>query len=311
MLTTFNACFATLAIVLSGTLFGADPDPSLGVTTPNQKANLLATQALVAESQGDFLARQRLLAEAQHLNSSCRLASSHLGRIQAAEDWQSLDESLASVANKKVLDEYEQRREQLPDTALAHTSLANWCLRSGLKLQAKGHFEHLLTINTDDLNARAALGYRRVGGEWISPEQIQASFEKNQRFQASVAEYGKALITIRKQLGATEHWRSVARESLKQITDPAAAPAVEAILGSGGSEICLEMIAWFEQVNTIETTEALTRVALMHGDPNVRAVATKGLKKRPLHEFVPQVIEMTCSPVWSSLVPSFNTDGSL
>ena len=71
-----------------------------------------------------------------------------------------------------AMDEYARRSAAVkPDDAEAHYQLGLWALGAGLKPQATAEFERTLAIQPDHEGARNALGYRKVGGVWLTFEQ--------------------------------------------------------------------------------------------------------------------------------------------
>ena len=105
--------------------------------------------------------------------------------------------------------------------------------------------------------------------------------------------------------------RDEAIAQLNSIVDPEAVPAVGSILSSSSPSVATVVIKWLAQIDSVESSQALSRYAMFHPDDNVRRLAGDSLKSRPLHDFVPNLIELTVSPVADMLVPVIAADGTL
>lgn len=293
----------------------ADPaDTALNnsLTKLQQVATQIASQALVAEANGDFLGRQRLLSEAELLDSNCVLAKSQKSAVKIDDTWLTADQCVERLDKSSLIAEYEQLRGTNELNLDQHLRLAQWCLQKQLMLQAYGHLNRVIQLDPDNEPALRALGYQQVGNEWISPAQLQDARSMAEHTQASLTKFGKQLQDIKRALASPRPAvRDGAVATLKAIDDPFAVPAVESILSSPNANIASLVIDWMAAVDSLESSQALTRYALFHPDANAQQQAREKLKTRPLHDFVPELIELTVSPVAAMLVPVFAADGTL
>ncbi|MDX1929253.1 MAG: polymorphic toxin-type HINT domain-containing protein [Pirellulaceae bacterium] len=293
----------------------ADPaDSAVGNSRQEaqQVATQIASQALVAEANGDFLGRQRLLSEAELLDSDCVLAKSQKSEVKIDDTWLTVDQCVARLDNNRLIAEYEQLRGTTELNLDQHLRLAQWCLQKQLMLQAYGHLNRVIQLDPDNEPALRALGYQQVGNEWISPAQLQEARAMAENTQASLAKFGKQLQEVKRGLASPRPAvRDGAIATFKAINDPSAVPAVESILSSPNANIASLVIDWLAAVDSLESSQALTRYALFHPENNAQQQAREKLKTRPLHDFVPELIELTVSPVAAMLVPVFAADGTL
>ncbi|QDU97199.1 HEAT repeat domain-containing protein [Lignipirellula cremea] len=74
--------------------------------------------------------------------------------------------------------EYENLAPQAPDTVEGQWSMAQWCRRQQLTRQRKTHLARILELEPDHPEARAALGYSQVGGEW----KVRVDWRKEQGY---------------------------------------------------------------------------------------------------------------------------------
>jgi hypothetical protein len=83
------------------------------------------------------------------------------------------NDAIARIEKKPaVLDEFQKRAAALKrgDVA-AHFALAQWAQNKRLKTQARDLFQRVIALDPNHAQARHALGYRLVGGQWLTEEQ--------------------------------------------------------------------------------------------------------------------------------------------
>ncbi len=304
---TFLALFGIIA-------FGFFANATEPATTEARRieSQQLANQALAAEIEGDFIARQRLLRESELLNSDCLLAKSQKGEVQSEVGWLSVEECVEQLKKNAMIAEYEQRRGTDDLNVEQHFALAQWCLQRGLIPQAYGHLNRVIQMDSDHELARRALGFQRIGAEWISPSQLQAARVMAETTRASITKFGKPLKEISRSLTSPRQaTRDEAIAQLNAIKDTDAVTAVSSLISSPLPSVAMVVIKWMAQIDCVESSQALSRYAMFHPDDNVRHTAAESLKGRPLHDFVPNLIELTVSPVAEMLVPVFGADGTL
>ena len=94
----------------------------------------------------------------------------HSGYVRVDNHWVKFDEVSASAPQNKRLAAYRRpSREKSRETEEDQMALAAWCKKAGLPDQWRAHLGNILTLNPDHQEARALLGYQRVGGVWLTP----------------------------------------------------------------------------------------------------------------------------------------------
>ena len=78
--------------------------------------------------------------------------------------------------------EYEKIRPQYPDTAEGQWKLAQWCQEHQLSAQRKKHLQRVIELDPNHVEARHALGYGRIKGEWVNQDEKMAA-EGYQRYK--------------------------------------------------------------------------------------------------------------------------------
>jgi hypothetical protein len=86
-----------------------------------------------------------------------RIAASEVGRV---------------IETSKAEQEYQKWLPKMPDTADGHAKMAKWCEEHQLTIQKDLHWQQVLRHDADHPEARRALGYNRIRGEWSRPEDF-------------------------------------------------------------------------------------------------------------------------------------------
>ncbi len=295
---------------LASTIRAAEPDAAEPAA---EQAAAIVADALQAEAEGNFLIRQRLLVEAEQMLDDFAPAKWQRGWLRQADGkWADIASSVEASDGDELLEQYEQRRGSLPDNLASHWAIAKWCSEQGLADQCRSHLNRVLVFEPDNAAARAALGFRSVGGEWISPDEMARMASRTQTAVESVSQYGRQLRSIARRLmsGDTQA-RASAREELFSIDDPLAIPAVESALATtalGPSKVVIE---WLANVDVVESSKVLARYSLFHPAAEVREHGISYLVQRPCHDFVPDMLRMMTTPVNTMIVPTFDRRGTL
>ena len=294
-------------LLTSSFCFSADGTNSDNIDIATHcKASFCA--ALEAEAEGDFLGRQRMLVEAQQNGFAPALW--HGGQIQQSDgNWKSVESSMEEFAQDDKLTQYQQRRSQLEDTVANHLLIARWCASQKLGEQCQAHLSRVIDMQPENLLAREALGYTRVGNEWISPKELEKLAADAQFAKESEDLFGAQ---IRQLAGAygSDNWQK-ALEMLSEIEDPKAVPTVESVFANPNPELASAGIDWLNKVDSVSASQALARFALFHPVNSVRSQAAEKLADRPLHDFVPDLLKMLSGPVSMMVVPVWAEDGTL
>lgn len=74
---------------------------------------------------------------------------------------------------KPLIEEYEKRKWQTPETADGHWQLAGWCRENRLKAEQAVHLHRVLELDGEHQQARRSLRYRLVDGVWMTHDEIE------------------------------------------------------------------------------------------------------------------------------------------
>lgn len=146
------------------------------------------------------------------------------------------------VVRSDVQKQYDAQVLEMPNTADGHWEMAEWCKEAGLRSERKRHLQAALDIEPNHEQARAALGFGRVGDRWMTMDDVMLSlgyvraggvWKTPQQVEIEVAkrENDLAIKRLRRdilmwidQLSGSR--RETAIENLRSLRDPRAGPTL-------------------------------------------------------------------------------------
>src|SRR5207302_1289697 len=148
------------------------------------------------------------------------------GFVRDGASWRSFDET--TTGNAQVREQYLARRHEAPQSFPGQLELANWCRKQGLAEQERAHLTGALALSTDRDNSDLLrrLGYREIGGFWLSREDLREWRSLNQQTEASLKRWQSRLNGIASGLAGSARQREGALAKLREITDASAIPAI-------------------------------------------------------------------------------------
>lgn len=214
------------------------------------------------------------------------------------------------VVKKDVEKQYEELLPKVANTAAGHWEMAAWCQEAGLGAQRKTHLEAVIRLEPNHEAARLALGYSRIGEEWMKPDEWM-------RKQGYVYYEGRWCLPHEVELSkrqrdwelATKKWRkdiktwigwiedngrkSVAgRENLRGIRDEAAAPALVEVLTNDSlpRSLRLQSLELLARMPATYSTSTLITLAMKDRDEEMRDKCLEELRRQrstqALHAFI-------------------------
>ena len=260
-------------------------------------ADELVAEALQRQIYGEFDESRRLLKQAQTVAPDCRAARWQTGQVFYTRKWLNTDAAVAAAADDNRLARYAGRRQSTADTVEAQLKLATWCRGEGLLDQERAHLTRVLELSPDDAQARAGLGFKRVGNEWISTDEQKRTEADEKRRSESLAVWKSTIEKYAKSLDATSSKRRAYAEArIVEIRDPKAIPALESILATHSAAAAKLVIKALQDINDPEAAAALSRIGVETQWQPVRVSAATALKARPREQFVPALLTALVTP---------------
>lgn len=270
-----------------------------------------ASKALAAEAEGDLEARARLLAEAVAADPHS-IANAQLGKVRTKGQWLSIDDASAKLADMKAIQRYETLREKMADTPAAHWSMAETCRIAKLPDQAKAHLNRVLELEPNNDLARTALGFRKIAGLWVSPEQLAANEAHEAAEKASITKYGKRMKGLLADLKSDDkRLRAKGKNELLDLQSPDSILAAEKILSPSSDGVALVVLDYLANIPDTAATMSLARHAVYHASDEVRREAAFRLSDRNLHDYAPALLDLLSGPIESQLQPVYGRNGQM
>lgn len=193
--------------------------------------------------------------------------------------------------------EYEKSKARCPDTVEGQWALAEWCRQRRLFTRRKMHLQRIIELDADHAEARQALGYTQVGGEWktleqrmleqgyvrhkgrwLLPQQVEL-IEADRKTELAEGEWKKKLKLWRDWLG-TDKTR-VAEEEILQIEDPFAVKALaDALKDDGRDQARLLFVRALARIGTAGAMRVLAVQAMSDPVEEVRLTCLDHLKSK-------------------------------
>lgn len=189
--------------------------------------------------------------------------------------------------------EYETLRHQQPDTAEGHMKLAAWCKDNKLTELNKEHLRRVIEIEPNHKDARPALGYSRINGQWRTQAEHLASLGKVQhkgqwrypqeiliietKEKADLAKqtWFRNLKALHDKIGGNAG--QAAMDSIATISDPAAIPALKAAYDkerNNQNDALRELyVKAFGKIDNYAADAVLCEIALEDNSGEIRTTA--------------------------------------
>ncbi len=259
--------------------------------------------ALRREMFGEDKDRNTLLEMAREAVPDFTPALWQSGYVRMNAKWVRIDDLPGVTAQDRRFTAYRILRDKTPDTLEGQLELARWCAKNKLPEQARAHSTRVLEIDPNHAEARSALGYRLVNGEWLQNEEIADAERQAREAAKDLAAWRPRIENIRDGLdrrGMAQ--QTSASRRLAEIRDPAAIGAIELVLcrhSESAARLAVEALANF---TAPEASLALARQAVFSPWDSVRPLAAEKLKGRDYHSFVPALLANMSTEIQSRMV---------
>lgn len=199
--------------------------------------------------------------------------------------------------------QYEKIRPKYPDTVEGQWALAEWCFQQRLTAQREKHLRRVIELDPDHAEARRALGYSQLDGEWVTREEIMTRrgyqrykgrwrtpqeielLEKKRRVEIAEKEWAQKLGRWRDWLGTERDPQG--RRNILAIDDPHAVEALTRNLTGDPSAhartLYIEVLA---KIGSPEAIEALAVCSIEDPVEEVRLTCLDYLEKKERPEVV-------------------------
>lgn len=305
-----GCCFSRVALsrtFAAGFLFGSVLNFfGIGVASASTKAERtraageLVREALHGEIYGMNSRRGQLLEQAKQEASDFAPAMWHTGHVRVGNEWVKAVDIQQHLLSDRRVQLYQQRRLTTEDTVAGHLALADWCQKMKLTERERAHLTRVIELESDHAAARERLGFRQFDGQWVAAGQLEDAAHDAEQRQRTFQRWVHQLRTVRRSMEGNRLKQETAIARLKEIRDPSAVPAIEALFASASDAAAMAAVEAFTSMNAHEADLALARMAVLSPWSSVRVSAAAALQNRPFENFVPDLLDSMYSPVESS-----------
>jgi hypothetical protein len=195
-----------------------------------------------------------------------------------------------------------------PEGVAANVELARWCRTKRLTDEERAHWTQVLFEDPTNGEAQSRLGMHWYKGNLLNTAQIEAIKKQQAAEEKQLSEWKATVARWRKMLdNGSPSEADAAIVEMQAIADPAVIPALEQAVASdsakptagakAASPFQREAMALLGRLPDQRATFALVQHSLLSKVADVRTAATKELKRRPLHDFVPVLLAGLANPI--------------
>ncbi len=275
------------------------------------QADALIKESLFYEISGSNEERDRLLATARAIAPNYEPAMWQSGEVQFNNRWTKIDDVPQLARQSTDLGAYEKQRDKAADTLDGQLNMAHWCQHRGLQEQARAHYNQVLAFDADNAEARAQLGFRRVGNSWVAKPELDEMVAEAQRLNKALSKWLPKANAVRNGLveGQGPAFET-AKKQFAEINDAEALPALEYVLSAVSEELATMLVDKMAHWSELPATQALVRQAIYSPWDSVRQLAAIKLEARPQEDFIPKMLAAMYTPLEVRTVV-FNERGRL
>jgi hypothetical protein len=285
--------------------------------SPTERAEKYFKAALRFDLLGDAKGRDMMFDWAHRVAPNYGPANWLSGRVECEGGYCTVEESIRRLKEQGLGEQYRELRDEHLKTVAGELKLARWCARNGQQDLATFHYRRLAANPRADAATRSEAG-RRLGlelyhGRWLTHDEIEAQQRLEKQLRAAFEKWGPKLRDWQA-IGVSDKNQTKVERALEEIAaidDPTIVPVADVFvkrLTSPVSDAVVEMLGRFPQ---FEATEALAHYAIGSPQAETRAAATKLLESRPLHEFVPLLLDALVAPVQTRWRVRFDNAGNV
>ncbi|QDT28079.1 HEAT repeat domain-containing protein [Gimesia panareensis] len=210
-----------------------------------------------------------------------------------------------------VIEEYETRARQTADTVEAHLELAEWCRKNFLTTPRHQELEKVIKLDPDHAKARAALGYTKRDGEWMTRDQIMRKngyvkykgryvssaelelLEKNQADLEAERKWSKKInLWVTWVLSQNPQYQSEGLQNIQAIEDPHAVAGLARSLGKHENlSLRSLLVTTLQRIPGDLPLRPLAELALTDPHQAIREAALEALTERDASRAIVYFIE--------------------
>jgi hypothetical protein len=244
---------------------------------------------LAKQANGEEVDRSVILNSRDDLKNEERW---HAGQVFVKGKWIDSSQLNEDQVTPK-LQEYLVRRDVAELDLDAHRRLARWCDLNNLSQQGKAHWLAITESSSDDVEARTALGHRKIGDTWYTTEQFQEVDSNMTKRLKGIENWYPKLAKLANELSSNDtKIKAKAIQQLKKIESDDSASAIGLLITQLSPEDAMPFITALRRLDSREACLALSRVALLAQSGPAFDSAIEGLKEYRMEFYVPELLSL-------------------
>ncbi|MCA9161399.1 MAG: hypothetical protein KDA62_00410 [Planctomycetales bacterium] len=309
---------ALVGICLTQFAMARDRGHDASVETPGDRneriANEFARTALLFDLDGEPAWRNRTLSAALARSPDSGPPNWHLGRVQVGGRWRTLPQAERLAAAQR--DDYRERRNLAGNNVEKLFELAQWCGRNEQADRAEVHYAQVVLHPAASPKLRFAafqqLDLHYINGRWIDRRQAERLEQQFLAARESIERWREPFQEWMKDLASNHNARrQKAMREIAELSGVDVVPIMELCIVGADEPFQQLLIGRLDVMPEHEATEMLVRYALLSPFPTARAAAAKALSTRPVHDFVPPLIDSLTAPVQLQYQVTRDASGTL
>ena len=200
----------------------------------------------------------------------------------------------------RIVEVYETRAKQTPNTVEAQWQLADWCRQQGpiLKDERENHLRQIIRLDPEHLPARRALGHVKRDGQWmtydearqaegyvkykgkyITPQELELIQKTEAELKAEQQWYRRIRLWKAWLTGSNDRRRQEGLAHLRGVTDPYAVPALTQNLADEKNESLRRLyVRILSQIPGPRPVKPLVSLSLTDADYELRYKALNAIR---------------------------------
>ncbi|MCA9171799.1 MAG: Hint domain-containing protein, partial [Planctomycetales bacterium] len=274
----------------------------------------LTRHALTVGLNGSADTRRAALEKALATDADCEEAHWHLGEVRYKNEWLPVDEVESRVATDPDIAEYRKLKAALNGDSQRTLALATWCMKRGMPDAAELHLRQVLASResraADQQDAARRLGLERVGDRWLSSAEAKALRDRSEQTDKLERRLASSLRRWRRLIeGNSAEQRQQAIDQIRELKDSNAITILERGLSASSVPAAAAMTEVLSTWDHKDASLSLARHALLVPDETVQQAATAELKRRSIHDFVPELLSMLAPRLTTEFRVANQSDG--
>ncbi|MFW6168846.1 MAG: HEAT repeat domain-containing protein [Planctomycetota bacterium] len=238
--------------------------------------------------------------EGEWLNSETESPSTYeIGTSEGGQLTLAAEQVERVVLKSKMQRQYEAALPKVPDTVEGHWDMAERCQQAELDAEREFHLRRILELSPEHSEARHALGYSRVQGNWVKPDEwrkkqgyvrhegswklpqeIQLASRRENREEKEI-EWRKKVRRWRKSILRGRDTSSEALAQMRAIDSPYAISAIAELLNEESDPtplklVYIEILSQFDNSNAVA---ALLQRVMRDSDLEIRERSIEAVRK--------------------------------